>query len=281
MRFQDSGLVNDKLVKQAFDYAQDYTKSLATEVLQSYRDLIHADYKDDLDMLKEMFDYGDITEADYEQKKTALENERAAELKEITPDNIPAELEWMFRDNAIGAALEIQRYSDKATTELIAAAMLAECARDPVDCKKIEEKFGPAISGMIAEILHIEAYPAARAENTAASGPDTKRLYMAAITNSFRQAAALVNELQENEKAELPPERVEAAYTEAKTLWGNDKKLDKRLVDVFNKAADVLASSYRMEAGPKGTLELVNSTSTIPARIIPGKKRGGCGDDGF
>lgn len=268
MRFLDTILMEDLLVKNAFDYAQAYTQALAAEVLHGYKEDIDANYKDDLDFLEETFDDGEITRTEYEQKKTELKKQRAAELKEIATDNIPDELQLKLH-NIVGAATEIQEHSGKATPALIAAALLAECARDPVDCKKIEEKFGPAIGSMIAEILHIEAYPATRAENAAAADPDTKRLYMAEIINSFHQMY------------EMPPEEAEAAFTEAKSVWGNDKKLDKRLISIFNKTANDLVSSYRMEISAKGRLELVHSPIIPSRKIIPGKKRKGCGDDGF
>jgi len=282
MRFQDSGLLNNKLVKSAFDYAQTYTQSLVKEVLHSYREAVELDYQDDLALLDMELKFEDITPKEHEERKAQLDSFRTEDLEAMTPEIVADDLRIMFADHNVGSALEIQQYSDNATPALIAAALLAECARSPRDCKKIEDQFGAEISGLVADILHVEAYPGARGENLAASGSDTKRLFMATLANSFRQAAAVVKTLKKGEKALMPPEEAESAFRDAKPLWGNDKKLDARLVDIFNYAAEVLSSNYRMEVSEKGALELVNNTPKIPvAKPARGKKPGSFGDDGF
>ncbi len=280
MFFHETGLKTDKLVESAFNYAQAYTQFLVAEELHHEKKAIEADYKDELDLLKMDLEDGYITQSEYDKEKAALERMQAEDLKEMTTDIISEDLDKTFRDHTIGAAVEIQDYSDNASPSLIAAALLVECARDPVDCKKIEGEFGADVAGMIAEIMHVEAYPGARDENTAAAAPDTKRLMMGRLNNDFREAAAIVAKLKPNQRAKLPEEEVKSSFAEANLLWDNDKKLDARFVEIFNRAAKAVSSPYRIELTAKGAPDLVYSAVKIPAKP-KGKKPGTFGDEGF
>jgi hypothetical protein len=48
MRFEDTGLKKDKLVEDAFNYAQDYNKALAPEMLSDMKDRLSALHDDQL-----------------------------------------------------------------------------------------------------------------------------------------------------------------------------------------------------------------------------------------
>ncbi len=281
MRFEDSGLKDDMLVESAFNYAQSYTQSLGKEMLLGYKQLIDMDYQDELDMLEEDLEDGIITHEVYDQEKSILEIMRAEDMKEMIPSDLDGEINRLFRNNCVGPALEIQNYSEKSSPALIAAALLSSCVRDPIDCKKIEEAFGSNIAALVAEKLHVEAYPARREENITAISPDAKRIFMAHLANDFREAAGAAKKHRPGEKAFLPSDLVNGAFTDASLLWGNDKKLDGRVVSIFNQAAQTLSSAFRIEVDEKNALELVRTTQKIPTKKKPGKKPGHFGDDGF
>ena len=281
MLFEHSGLQDDPLIEDAFNYAQNYTQSLDKEILLGYKDLLDVDYEDDLAMLDEDLEDGNITKEEYEQEKSILEMMREEDMQEMFPDDPTEELNRLFRDNCVGPALEIQKYSNNSSPALIATALLATCARDPIDCKKIEERFGAEIAGLIAERLHVNAYPGSHDENTLASSPDAKCLYMAELTNSFREAAAAVKKLGPDELAFLPQEQAETGLAEARLLWGNDKKLDSRLISIFNKAAKTLYSPLSLEIDENGLPELVRNTQKKTKKTPRRKKSSNFGDDGF
>ena len=280
MRFEDSGLQSDDLIVNAFNYAQTYTRSLSEEVLLDCKKLIEANYEDDFDILEEALENEEISQDEYEQEKSILEIMRDEDIKKIMPANAQKELDRVFRDNCVGPALEIQQHSENPSPALIATALLASCVRDPVDCKKIEKNFGENIAGLIAEKLHIKAYPSTHAASTAAASPDTKRLFMAELANDFREAT-VVKKLGPDETAYLSFEQAKSAVVEAELLWGNDKKLDNRLVDIFNLAAKALFSPLRMELDENGKLGLVRNTHKDPPKTSRKKKPPNTGDDGF
>jgi len=278
MLFQDSGLVNDKLVERAFNYAQAYTQSLAKEVTLNYRNSVNKSYDREIELLNLDLKDKIITPEEYEKEKAALEKQRAIDLKGPNPFAVTAALEKLFRSNSVGTALEIQSHSDNASPSLIAAALLAACARSPVDSKKIRTNFGDTIEDIVATIIDTEVYPAEHDEKTAAASADTKRVLMAGLTNRFRKAAAR-QEL--GDKVSLEPGQAEAFFKEIKLLWGADKKLDARLVTVFNQAAATLKSAYTLEVSDKGLPLLIHNSLPPPPPPKPAPKKPGFGDDGF
>ena len=277
MRFQDSGLVNDKLVERAFNYAQAYTQSLGKELLMNYKNAVTQNYEIEFRLLDLDLKDKIITPEQYEKEKAVLERERARDLQAATPETIRNALERMFRNNALGIALEVQNHSDKATPAQIAAALLAQSARSPIDCKKIGKEFGEAIENMVANIVDVGVYPVERDEKTAAANDDTKRLLMAGLTNRFRKAAG---NLEPANKVSLQPGKAEEAFQEIKPLWGVDKKLDSRLVSVFNQVATTQKSSYTLEVNEKGLPVLINNSTPPPPKTGPVKKPI-FGDEGF
>jgi len=277
MIFQNSGLLNDELVERAFDYAQAYTQSLTTEMQMDYRQAISESYSLEFDLLALDLKNELLSPEEYEEEKAFLEKQRDKELNALRPETIITKLEAMLRKDAVGAAQEIQKHSDKASPVLIAAALLAQCARSPLDCKKIEKEFGEAVAEMVAVILDVDAYPAARKEKTAAASDDTRRVLMAELINSFRYAA------EHKDAPGFKPEEVEQSFSRAALLWNVDKKLDERLVAVFNQAAQVRSAPYTMEISEKGVLQLIGGTLAQKAPAKPPLKKPNnlYGDDGF
>lgn len=285
MKFDDSGLLNDPLVQKAFDYAQAYTQGLERETIKGIEMMVESDYREDIDMLEEDLEYGDIDEEDYKLEKAALEQEHDENLKSLTPENMASSLQKLFYDNCLTPALEIQQYSENNSPALIAAALLVYCVRDPIDFQKVEKAFGSAIAGLTAELAHVDAYPGEHDENVAAASTDAKRLMLAEMTGSWKLTCAMIAKLEPEERAVLSPEEAKDMFNNLKLLWGNDKKLDARLVDIFNQTTDIMGSPFHLDVGPQGKPELTRSEkkgpSSTPAVPNTVKKPPSLGDDGF
>ncbi len=276
MRFQESGLQNDKLVEDAFNYGAAYAQSLSSEAMMNFKQQIDAYYAQNLQAMTAAKNAQKLTEADFTREKTELDRVRAAQMG-MGPRVVADALNDRFTKQSIAPAMEIQSYSDKASPELIAAVLLAGCVRSPVDYKNVAEKFGDTIANLVAEVVHINAYPGAREANLAAASGDAKRVNMAILTASLESIVGQSQkQLQTGQKLAFPPGQEESLFANAKLLWGADKKLDKRLLDTFNRAAQVTSSVFRMEADAKGTLELVKGGGQqIKPRPIGRPKIGG------
>jgi hypothetical protein len=142
------------------------------------------------------------------------------------------------------------------------------------------------VAGLIAEIVHIDAYPSERDTNLAQAGADTKRAYMALLITSLDQITSQITRTaQENpmQRIMFPPGQEEQLHGSAKLMWGNDGKLDRRFVESFNRASDAASSTFKMEVDAAGKLELVKGTFKNPNihPPFPGGPGKGLGEDVF
>jgi hypothetical protein len=281
MKFEDTKLPGDKLVEDAFNYAQDYNKALAPELLAQFKQQVESRYATDLLFLNEDKEAGQIDEDKYNASKSRLDMVKEAQLKQL-PRIVDQQLENIFTTAKLGPVQEISNHSDNATPALLAATMLVDCVRDPVDYKKVEGTFGGAVGGLIAEILHIDSYPGTLLASLSDASADAKRIFMAGMSSSLNTVAEQVKKLPPGQMLRFPPKQEETMFSQAKVIWGNDKKQDARLTDVFNKAAEAMNSNYRLELTAAGAPDLVESIRKAPPKMLPGpKKPPKAGDDGF
>ncbi len=270
MDFKNSGLPNNKLIEDAFNYSRANAQNGQGEAFKSFQqqmEIFHGQQILMLDMEKED---GTMSDAEYKANKKALEDMLQQQLK-AGPAIIARELENMFDTRRVGPAKIAAQHSDSPSPELVAAVLLIECVRSPVDYKNIAAKFGDTVATMIAEVVHIDAYPSERDSNLSKAAPDTKRAYETLLITSLDQITAqIARSAKENpgQKIMFPPGQEEQLYGDVKNIWGTDKKLDSRFMQAFNKASDAAASPYKLEVDNKGALELVKGQ-------ISGKKPGG------
>lgn len=297
MEFKDSGLPQTKLIEEAFKFSKANALSNEKDAMKDFKqqiDMIFTQREMMLDMQKN--DMG-MPEADYDREKKKLDKAREEQMR-VGPQLIRQELNNMFVNRRVGLAKEVQANTENPSEELVAAVMLIDCVRSPLDYKNISEKFGNSVADLIAEVVHIDAYPSEREENLTKSAPDTKRAYLAMLVASLDGISKQVEKMAKtnpNQKIMFPPGQEETLFRDAQPVWGNDKKLDSRFVAAFNKASAAASSVYRLEVDAKGALELVKDSAPPPSAngmklLGPGQKgpkpprppgSGGIGGDVF
>jgi len=285
MKFSESGLSHNRVIEEAFNFSQEGIKSITVELLESFTEQVNTFYADDLEVLNASKKLGEISDEEYEREKAELARIRDTNMK-MLPRVAAEEAKNIFRRRSVAPALEIQNNSEKSSPELVAAAILAHAVRSPVDYQKMAAKFGPAISGLVADLLHIEAYPSERAANLAAAGSDTKRVFLAQMVSELTQILEQAEKLakrQPPQKIMFKPGQEQTLFGNVKVLWGNDKKLDQRMIEVFNSAARITTSPYKIELDAKGKLELVQGAIGTPIKKPRPKGPKGpiIGDDEF
>ncbi len=296
MDFKDSGLPKTQLIEDAFNFSKANALSNEKEAMKEFKqqiDMIHTQRKMMLDMEKED---GGMPDADYQREIKNLERGRDEQLR-MGPLLITRELNNMFETRRVGLAKEVAANTEKPTPELIAAVMLIDCVRSPLDYQNISDKFGKGVAGLIAEVVHIDAYPSERTDNLTKAGPDTKRAYLAMLVTSLDGIVKQIERVAKQgpgQKIMFPPGQEEQLFRDAQPVWGNDKKLDARFVAAFNKAGEAASSTFRLEVDADGALELVKGAApakpTGPKLLGPGAKgpkppkppgSGGIGGDVF
>lgn len=280
MDFNASGLPKNKLVEEAFNFSRANSQGNSKEALKSFKqqiDMIHTQQMMMLDADKD-----GMSDAEYKQQKKELEQLRDEQLK-MGPGLIVRELENMFEQRRVHPAKLVAANADSASPELLSAILLIDCVRSPLDYKNIATKFGDTVANLIAEVVHIDAYPSERDNNLAKASPDTKRAYEGLLITSLEQIVKqIAQQAKENpgQKIMFPPGQEEQLYDDVKGVWGNDKKLDKKFMDAFNKAAGAAQSPYSLEIGLQGELELVKGSIAKPTGPKPPKPPKGPGGPG-
>ncbi|MEZ0226422.1 MAG: hypothetical protein ACAH83_17835 [Alphaproteobacteria bacterium] len=286
MNFTESGLPKNQLVEDAFDYSRTNAQNNQKEALKSFQQQIEMIHSQNLLMLDMEKDAGDMKDDEYKRNKQALERMRDDQLK-MGPALITRELENMFEKRRVGPAKVAAANADKASPELVAAIMLIDCVRSPVDYKNVSAKFGEGVAGLIAEVVHIDAYPSERDVNLSKASGDAKRAYQSLLITSLDQIVdQITRAAKENpgQKIMFPPGQEEQIYNDIKNLWGNDKKLDAKFLAAFNKASDSAGSPYKLEVDSAGTLDLVKGSVKAGPGVKPPKPKGpdgGIGGDVF
>lgn len=282
MRFEDSGLKNDPLIVDAFNYAQDYNRSLKPEVEAQLREQVESQIEMQRMQIDDAHAAGQIPDEQYEALKKRLDDV-AKKNEERIPLVAAQQVEKMFSKASLTPVLELQNYSENTSPSLVAAALLIRTVRDPIDFQKVEGKFGAAVAGLVAEVIHIDSYPGSQDANIAAASTDAKRVILAEMNASLLGVASQLANVPPGMQVMIPPGQDQKLFSQAKKLWGNDKKLDARLVEAFNSAATALKSDFRLEVNAEGKPELTAGARNVkPATPKKGPKGPTItGDDGF
>jgi len=290
MKFHESGLPKHTLVEEAFNYSFNNVMQGQADSLKAFKqqiDMMHAQHMVMLDMEKK----SGMPDDEYKKNKEGLEKMRDEQLR-VGPGLIASELVKMFAASRVAPAKDLADGADNASPDLIAAMLLKDAVRSPIDFSNIEKKFGTGVTAVIADILHIDAYPSERENNLKAASAETKTAYLSLLVSSLTQMADQIAEsLRENpfQKIMFPPGQEELLFNNAQALWGNDKKLDARFVDAFNKASSAAQSTFSIEVGANGEPELVKGAIQPPkpgkgGPLVPknpGGGNGGLGGDVF
>jgi len=274
MKFSESGLPSHRLVESAFEYSQKNILSRVNDEVRIFTQQVNMSFTQNLMMLDLEKQAGGMSDEEYKREKEQMDRLREQQIK-IGPQLIEKELRNIFVTRRVGPAKELVTHADAPGPELLAAVMLVDCVRSPLDYKNVAEKFGPGVADLVAEIVHIDAYPSERVQNLGRAGVDTKRAYTALMISSMEQVLAQVERAAKAKPAQkivFPPGQEEQIFSDARLIWGADPKLEKRFLDAFNKASTAVSSPYRLEVDAAGALEFVKGATAGPGPKIDPKK---------
>lgn len=267
MKFHETGLPQHKLVEEAFNYSFKKMMNGFDENMMQFKqqiDMIHGQNMMQLEAEKK----AGMPQEHYDQNKKALEHMRNQQMT-VGPQMIREEMAKVFVARRIAPAREAMSNIDAPTPELLAALVLTDSYRSPVDFRDIEGKFGSGVSEILAQIAHIDAYPTERATSIINATPDARRAYQVLMVASLDQMVMQAEQnaaMNPHQMMMLPPGQEQQIFEAAKLLWGTDKKLDARLMAAFNKLSDTASSPFKMEENAEGGVDLVKG---VPASRRP------------
>lgn len=273
MNFDQSGLPANQLVQDAFNHSYKYLMATTPDLMKSFERQISRMYRDERIMLERS--KKNMSEQEYQETLKELEEGLKEQLK-AGPGIIKRQLDREFANSKVRPAQELFRHADKASPEALAAVMLVECIRSPRDFKAIEDNFGPVVATMVSDLIHIEVYASERAKTLDGVSQDVKRAYLASsiaeLATVGERAVAFAKQ-NPGQRMIFPDGHEQTMFDSAKKIWGIDAKLDARLIEVFNKTAEVVLSKFRFEKDADGDLALVPFTPPTPPKQISGPKK--------
>ena len=276
-KFEDTGLIDHPLVRRAFEYSLTDAKTVRADIAAVYTQLVKESFNEELDALGIAFmgndenDDADPDSVDQDQGEFLFYKDAMIEDLEKRLDMAPVVAAERYATGFIvqrvHPALIAQEKSEHPVPELIAALLLTNRVRSHQDFMQVAAEFGPDVSDIVARLDHIAAYsdehtPARHEKLLKEATPDEKRAYMAQI---FSELAEIEYEFRKQAAGGLSPACAKDICEDTRILWGNDRTLEKHLVDRFNQVARVTGAPTRMNIGPRTELYLSENGKVEPA----------------
>ena len=274
MQFAETKLPQNPLIQEAFEYSQQHIMTkVVPETIRDFTDQIKAQFEQKKAMLEMALESEEITQEQFQKDMSTL-NKNHANLTKAIPFAAKKKTEDMFRTIDVACAQELAQVNS-VTPEAIAAALLLNQVRSPVDSKNIAKQFGDGVADLISEIVHIKSYPMERSAKIAACSEEAKRIFMGGMIVEFMQMKKDLIAL----KKEMGSEEITFTSTKEKDIHAEivllapaDITLAKKLTAVFNEAAKEMRSPYHIEIGDNNDIYLVETKApriNDPSRILP------------
>lgn len=247
MKFQDTGLEKNELVEKAFDYSwKTHTKAFDREIELTKKD-VERQITAEVDRLDKDPRFNDEQK---KQIKSRLQHQKQQILAQIPLKAMEAR-DDTYQKNVVGPAKLLTETSDKTSPELISAVMLVDSIRSPLDYEKVSKEFGEGVAGVVAEFLHIQAYPSEKEANLPTATEDVKRMTLAMVVNGLDQLAEVSKNLGPGQAIVLSggDEQAKSFFRAAEIVRGTDSKLDEKFVDSFNAASKVTGWGAEVKDG--------------------------------
>jgi hypothetical protein len=285
MDFAETKLPQNPLIQDAFKYSQNYAMTvLLKEFTAQFMEQLEMQFEQNKVMLDMARRGEEVTKEEY-QKELADMKKNYEQGKKVGPIIMKKQTEQFFRNQRVALAQELAQ-AGSASPDVIAAALVMDCLRSPVDAKSIGKALGDGIAGLAGEIAHIRAYPEEQNTLIGAASDDAKRLYMAVMTVEFtnlkRDAQKMKKDMPEAAMT-FSEGREQDIHKHLMALAPADIALAKRVVSTFNDVARELGSRYQMEMGADNSIFLVKSDApriNDPSRMLPPPKDKNADDKG-
>jgi hypothetical protein len=291
MEFSKTKLPQNPLIAgaYAFSYAQ-MMGIVLKENIAEFNQHVAMEYQQEKMMLDMARRSQEISKEDYNTQKSEIENMYGQKIK-LGPAILKRELEKIFITRRLGCAEVLADLADVAP-ESIAAALLLECARSLPDYRDLESKFGPSVSELVSEVLHVDAYPTERETRLPQLSDEAKKIYLSSMICSFDALQKQILQIKKDAPDQIlgfPSGEEQRVFADASVLIPVDKRLAAKMVTSFNGAAEAAGSEFRMSQDAQGALLLVKEPKIKPPRPDqdkpsgpkPPENNGGFGDAVF
>lgn len=296
MKFEKSGLPDHEMVKKAFDMSWENQKDRFDYQTQHAIKDIDAEIEAHKRQLTALGNAGQmpIDQVLGNKRKLDVQKEQA---KQQIVNGLSLQREQDFLHNMVEPARLAASASENPTPQLVAAVLLRESVRSPIDFERIHDGFGPEVSGMLKNFMHLEAYPTEREKKLPDASDDVKRMSLlmaiGAMQSMIGVAERATRQMIENEGV-MPGQDIRVVMvggdTEARRMIrtaeltrGTDTKLDAQFVQSFNRMSAKIDIGLKLEVGADNKLivrEVPRADTDGPFGGGPGMPPNFFGNDG-
>lgn len=267
LAFENTGLPENETIKKAYEFGVKSHVRRFDEELKMAHKSIDAQLNQQFDMIKMSGQYNE------EQLKQLKKQQKqvANQIKDQIENQLMATRDVDFLARVVGPA-KVVAESDASAENVVSAILVLETVRSPKDYEEIKQGLGDKISGIVAEILDMEAYPSEQTAKIAGMSDDSKRANLAVMVGGMRSLADMAKQLPPEQKLMMVGGK-DAAKNKidfASAVRGIDSKLDDMFVEAFNDVSKVIDVGVRVEVdADTNTLKAIDVDITPPG-IGPG-----------
>ncbi|TVQ84347.1 MAG: hypothetical protein EA357_03325 [Micavibrio sp.] len=242
--FKNTGLPENENIKKAFDLGlKSHIRRFDEELMMAHRS-IEAQLNQQFEMIKRSGQYNE------EQLKQLKKQQEHAinQIKDQVENQLMSTRDQDFSARVIEPA-KIVADSDPAAENVVSAILVLETVRSPKDYENIKSALGEKVSGIVSEILDMEAYPSEKNNKIAGMSDDSKRANLALMVGGLQSLANMAKQLPPGQKVMMVGGRDAAKHKIdfASAVRGVDSKLDDLFVNAFNDANQVVEMGVRVE----------------------------------
>lgn len=276
LAFENTGLPENETIKKAYEFGVKSHVRRFDEELKMAHKSIDAQLNQQFDMIKLS---GQYNEEQLKQLKKQ-QNQVANQIKDQIENQLMSTRDVDFLARVVGPAKVIAE-SDPAAENVVSAILVLETVRSPKDYEEIKQGLGDKISGIVAEILDMEAYPSEQSSKIAAMSDDSKRANLAVMVGGMQSLADMAKQLPPEQKLMMVGGK-DAAKNKiefASSVRGIDSKLDDLFVTAFNDVSKYIDVGVRVEVDKDTNKLKAVDVDITPPGIGPGA--GGKGGPGI
>lgn len=267
MKFEKSGLPDNELVKKAFDLSWKNQKDRYD--YQTQHALRDIEYEADAHkrQLTALGDAGQIPldKVVGEQRKIDIQKEQA---RQQAVNGLALQREQDFSHNIVGPARLAATISENPTPQLVAASLLRESVRSPVDYESIRDSFGVEVSDVLKNYMHLEAYPTEKEKKLPEASEDVKRMSlimaigamqsMISVADKATQQMLMQQQIQPGQEIKVVmvggDDEARRMVRTAELVRGTDKRLDEQFVTHFNIMSAKIDIGIKIDVGADNKL---------------------------
>lgn len=279
LSYKNTGLPENDKIKKAFDFGVKAHVRRFDEELNMAHKSIEAQLNQQFDQIKMS---GQYNEEQLKQLKKQM-NMQMSNIKDQVEHQLMSTRDVDFKSRVIEPA-KVVATSDADAENVVSAILVLETVRSPKDYEALKAELGEEVSGIVAEILDLEAYPSEQATKMGNMSDDSKRANLAIMVGGMQSLADMAKQLPQGQQLVMMGGR-DAARQKiefASSVRGIDSKLDDMFVEAFNETTKVVDMGVRVEVDKAtNTLKAIDIDNKPPAGGAGGPDGPGIGGGFF